>query len=95
MKIAEILGTEKDREKMMNINNNSITENQIACLACCFDEHEMKHSLHGFAVNYMGVSWQTVGNLQYENLDNPKAVCSSLIRYWTRKNLGSEQVMVI
>ena len=69
---------------------DQLTRKQIVRLATAISADNMA----AIAEGYMDIETETVKNLQYENRDKAQAFTRDVIRLWTNKNSGPNQIQV-
>ena len=67
-----------------------LTRRQIVRLAATISAGNMA----AIAEGYMGISDETIKNKKYENKDSAEAFNREMLKYWSYKNSGDDQVYV-
>ena len=80
----------KTDEPAVNENDERLNGRQITFLAQAIRLKEMKL----VARKYLNISHETIQNICYENKENLEAINRNIIRHWTRRNPGADQVKV-
>ena len=73
-----------------NDKEGCLTPRQIVRLAAAISADNMT----AIAEGYMGISPETVKNMQYENKAQTLALNREVIRYWVNKNSDIDQAQV-
>ena len=67
-----------------------LTRRQIVRLAAAISADNMA----AIAEGYMDISDETIKNKKYENKDSAEAFNREMLKYWSYKNSGDDQVYV-